>query len=99
RSTSLRLLSVPGVSHDNVERAVTIARRQSDHLGRLVSDLLDVTRAVSGKMAIERHPVRLDESVARYVELLSGLGRLEGRTVPVEVEPVTILADAVRLEQ
>src|SRR6185503_6888768 len=93
------LLAVPGASRENVERAVTIARRQSDHLARLVSDLLDVTRAVSGKMAIELRRVRLDEAVSRYVELLTGLGRLEGRIVTVEVEPVTIQADPVRLEQ
>jgi signal transduction histidine kinase len=98
-STSLQLLAVPGASRENVERAVTIARRQSDHLARLVSDLLDVTRAVSGKMAIELRRVRLDEAVSRYVELLTGLGRLEGRIVTVEVEPVTIQADPVRLEQ
>jgi signal transduction histidine kinase len=98
-TTSLQLLSVPGVSHDNVERAVMIARRQSDHLARLVSDLLDVTRAVSGKMAIELRRVRLDEAAARYVELVTSLGRMEDRKVNVEVEPVTILADPVRLEQ
>ena len=98
-STSLQLLQIPGVSRENVERAVAIARRQSDHLARLVSDLLDVTHAVSGKMAIELRRMRLDEAASHYVELLSGLGRLEGRKVSVDVQPVTIQADAVRLEQ
>ena len=98
-STSLQLLGLPGVSRDNADRAVTIARRQSDHLSRLLSDLLDVTRAVSGKMALEKRRVQLDEVVTRYVELLRSLGRLEGRTVAVDVEAVAVNGDTVRLEQ
>jgi signal transduction histidine kinase/CheY-like chemotaxis protein len=98
-TTSLHLLSLPGVTRESADRAVAIARRQSEHLAKLMSDLLDVTRAVSGKMTIEMNPVRLDEAVRRYAELLLGLGRLEGRKLAVDAHAVTINADVVRLEQ
>jgi signal transduction histidine kinase len=98
-STSLQLLALPKVGAGDAERAVAIARRQTDHLTGLLSDLLDVTRAVSGKISLDLRRVRLDESVRRYVELLKGLGRLELRTVTVDVQPVAVHADAVRLEQ
>jgi len=98
-ANSLQLLTMPNVNRDTVERAVAIARRQSDYLARLLGDLLDVTRAVSGKMALELRPVKLDETAQRCVDLLTGLGQLEGRTVSVETEPVVINADVVRVEQ
>ena len=98
-TTSLQLLGTSGITAENAERAVAIARRQSDHLGRLLGDLLDVTRAVSGKMAFDARVVRLDEAAERHVELLKSLGRLDARTVTVDAQPVAVSADPVRLEQ
>ena len=38
--------------------------RQSGHLGRLVDDLLDVARVMTGKILLEREPLDLAELVA-----------------------------------
>jgi len=98
-AASLHTLAQPAASRENAERAVAIARRQCDHLARLLGDLLDVTRAVSGKVALELRPVRLDETARRCVELVSDPARREGRTIAIDAEPAIINADAVRLEQ
>jgi signal transduction histidine kinase/ActR/RegA family two-component response regulator len=98
-AASLHTLAQPAASPEDAERAVAIARRQCDQLARLLGDLLDVTRAVSGKVALELRSVRLDETVRRCVELVSDPARREGRTIAVDAEPVIVNADAVRLEQ
>ncbi|HVJ28971.1 MAG TPA: PAS domain-containing protein, partial [Gammaproteobacteria bacterium] len=48
------------------EAAVPIAmlRRQSDHLGRLLDDLLDVTRIAQGRIALKQQPLEIGTIVA-----------------------------------
>jgi CheY-like chemotaxis protein len=78
-----------------------IVERQTEHLTRLVDDLLDVSRVTSGKIVLRR--VRVD-----VVELLrrctSALGKgLEQQGLVLELtlpsQPVLVDGDAVRLEQ
>lgn len=98
-ANSLEMLSRPGTAPEQAERAVATARRQGSHLSRLVGDLLDVARAVSGKMALELRPVRLDETARRAVEALQGSTGLEARTLALEAEPTVVRADPERLQQ
>ena len=44
-------------------RATGIIKRQVVHMARLVDDLLDVGRAVTGKIVLKRAPVNLADSV------------------------------------
>ncbi len=78
-----------------------IIARQTRHLGRLLEDLLDVTRVAFGKLALERRPLDLGEVVGRCVEALEAAGRLAGHPVDVRLppEPVPVEGDRVRLEQ
>ena len=47
-------------------RATGIIKRQVVHMARLVDDLLDVGRAVTGKIVLKRQPVNLAESVKSH---------------------------------
>jgi CheY-like chemotaxis protein len=71
--------------------------RQVDHLRRLVDDLLDVGRVMTGKIVLERVPLDL----ARVVE--HALGTLGASTrahrIVTALEPVWVSGDATRLEQ
>jgi signal transduction histidine kinase/ActR/RegA family two-component response regulator len=98
-ATALDMLERPATGRDAATRALSIARRQSTHLTRLLNDLLDVVRAVSGKITLELRPVRLDETVRRCADLLAGARPLEGRTLAVDVDPLVVMADPLRLEQ
>jgi hypothetical protein len=51
-SSAASLIGLPGVSADGVQRAKKIIQRQSQHLGRIVDDLLDLSRAMSGKILL-----------------------------------------------
>jgi two-component system, sensor histidine kinase len=79
----------------------TIIRRQTQHLARLVDDLLDVSRITSGKIALQRTPVELVELVRRCIA--SAAASRSGAQRSIEFEPLAsplwIEGDGVRLDQ
>ena len=80
-------------------RATGIIKRQVVHMARLVDDLLDVGRAVTGKIVLKRDPVNLAEAVKASVSAIaSGNPNNHGR-VDLVSEPVWVSGDPVRLEQ
>jgi len=68
------------------------------HMARLVDDLLDVGRVVTGKIALTRRQLDLGESVRAYVTAITSDELTRGR-IEVVTESVWVDADAVRLEQ
>jgi two-component system, sensor histidine kinase len=80
-------------------RATGIIKRQVVHMARLVDDLLDVGRAVTGKIVLKRLPVNLAESVKTTISTIaSGNPNNQGR-IDLASEPVWVSGDAVRIEQ
>ena len=49
-------------------RSRAIIGRQAQHLSRLIDDLLDVSRIMSGKITLQRGPLDLREVVRQCVE-------------------------------
>jgi signal transduction histidine kinase/ActR/RegA family two-component response regulator len=83
------------------DRALEIVKRQSDQLGRIVEDLLNVARVASGRITLRREPVLLATVVEHAVE--SALGLIQDRhhdlVVSLPNEPLQVSGDPVRLEQ
>ena len=80
-------------------RATGIIKRQVVHMARLVDDLLDVGRAVTGKIVLKRQPVSLADVVKASIgAIASGNPNNHGR-VDLVSEPVWVSGDPVRLEQ
>jgi PAS domain S-box-containing protein len=80
-------------------RATGIIKRQVTHMARLVDDLLDVGRAVTGKIVLKRAPVNLADAVKASVNAIaSGNSGNQGR-IDLVSEPVWVSGDTVRLEQ
>jgi signal transduction histidine kinase/CheY-like chemotaxis protein/PAS domain-containing protein len=90
-------------SLDEVQRprALEIARRQVDQLGRLIDDLLDIARITQGRIALRKERVNLTEIIERAVESVRTL--VEERGVQLAVAHTTaavrVEADPARLEQ
>jgi len=80
---------------------VRLIERQSRNLTRIVNDLLDLSRVVSGKIVIKAQVIDFRNAVQQTVESLVEYARLHGVTVEVDVpnEPVSVSADPVRAEQ
>ncbi len=81
-------------------RHVEILRRQTQHLVRLVDDLLDVSRISSGKVELAREVLPLAPLVSRALEMVQPLIAERQHAVQVEVPPgLHLQADAVRIAQ
>jgi signal transduction histidine kinase/integral membrane sensor domain MASE1/ActR/RegA family two-component response regulator len=80
-------------------RARAIIARQAQHLGRLVDDLLDVSRATTGKISLQHDVVDLAGVVERAAAGLTARHTAGTHDISLAVPPVRVLGDAVRLEQ
>lgn len=78
-----------------------IIERQVRHLSRLVDDLLDISRIVSGKIVLRPERVDLRDTVAKAIELtLPALqARAEMPRVSLPDAPVPVQGDPLRLAQ
>ena len=79
----------------------TVIERQVGQMSRLIDDLLDVSRATTGKLRLVLAPVRVDDLVARAIEAAEPA--MAGRGQSLEVigreHSVYLNADATRLIQ
>ncbi len=81
------------------QTANAVIARQAEHLGRIVDDLLDLSRVISGKIALERGPLDLAAHARNVVATLDAAGRTQRHTVTVNASPAWIDGDATRIEQ
>ena len=98
-STAVSLLGVAGGREATADRARAVIDRQTRHLSRLVDDLLDVSRATTGKAVLVREPLDFGELVTTVMNTWRSSGRFERHHVIVEVESVWVHADEARMEQ
>jgi PAS domain S-box-containing protein len=83
-----------------VERAAKAIKRNVDHQTRLIDDLLDTSRIVSGKLNIERRVVNLAEIVNAALEAARpGAAAKEITLRFTPSEPVMVVGDPGRLQQ
>ncbi len=95
---AVQVLGLQPLRDRRAEHAREVIHRQALHMARLVDDLLDVARVMTGKIVLDRLPVNLADSVQRCVAGLVS-GRAVTRRIDMELEPAWVLADPVRLEQ
>jgi len=79
--------------------AHAILRRQVEHLTHLVNDLLDVERVMTGKIALERSPLELADTVEHTLATLNAAGRLDRHELEVNTATVWVDADRTRIDQ
>jgi PAS domain S-box-containing protein len=75
--------------------------RQVAHLGRLVDDLLDISRITQDKITLQKTPVKLEAAVNAALEVVRPSTDATGHRIEVRIpaEPIWIDADPVRLTQ
>jgi signal transduction histidine kinase len=98
-SSASSLIGLPGANGDTVARAKQIIQRQSQHLSRIVDDLLDLSRAMSGKILLARKPIDLSNLVSGCLETFRATGRTAGYRFSVDLAPGWVDGDPTRLEQ
>jgi CheY-like chemotaxis protein len=68
-TTAVHLLRQPGLADGERERTQEMLQRQTRHLGRIVDDLLDVTRITRGRIELRKERVDLARLVRVAVRL------------------------------
>ena len=98
-SSAAALIDMPGAGLDTASRARQIIGRQSQHLSRIVDDLLDLSRAMSGKILLARRPVDMASLVGACLDTFRATGRTAGYRIDVDLAPNWVDGDPTRLEQ
>ena len=98
-SNASTLLDAPNLQPEQSARARAVITRQVGHLARLTDDLLEVGRALMGKIQLRRQPLDLAVLVAQSVATLKSAQRLRNHHLQEEYRPVWADCDAVRLDQ
>ncbi len=98
---ALEILRVTEGNPDTARKAREMMERQLKQMVRLVDDLLDVSRITTGKLAVRRIPMDLQDAVTDAVE--TARGAIEARGQDLVVKPargaVPIDGDRTRLAQ
>jgi signal transduction histidine kinase len=86
---------------DQQEQARHTIVRQTNHLVRLVDDLLDVSRINQGKITLRRESTELSAFVGAALETVQPIMQTRQHTLGVSLppQPVTLHGDSVRLAQ
>jgi signal transduction histidine kinase/DNA-binding response OmpR family regulator len=83
-----------------VDRALVIIERNAQSQARIIEDMLDLSRIISGRLRLEVRPTSLREPIFGAVEAVRPAAEAKG--VTLEVDPVdgsTLEADPDRLQQ
>jgi len=98
-SSAVHLLKQAGLEDKHRQFAQDVIARQSEHLARIVDDLLDVGRAITGKIMLNREPIDLNAAVGNALRTLDAAGTTADRCVTMEGASVWVNADRTRIEQ
>lgn len=93
------LLERVGLGAPGAERCLGIISRQNHHLSHIVNDLLDVSRLMSGKIALEKEPLDMADCVRQCVEALRTTELAKGHPITVQASRTGFSGDAVRIDQ
>lgn len=98
-STSLQLVKLGKTTGNFPSKAFDIIQRQSGHLTRMVDDLLDASRMLTGKLILNNTLLKLDIALSNCIESIQNTGKADGYKIHVDIEPVNVMADATRIDQ
>ena len=98
-SAASALLKLATADSEALRSAQRVIERQTRQLGRLVEDLLDVSRIAMGKAVLERQLLDLGLLVDGVLKTWSDAGRLRRHRVQSDIGPGWVNGDPARLEQ
>lgn len=97
--SGLDVLRLSAREPELADRVLTMMERQMVHLGRLVDDLLDVSRISQGKVTLRTEPADLSAIIRAAVETNASGSPTRRIRVQLPSEPLIVGGDPVRLAQ
>ena len=98
-SMAAAVLDTGAQTGESSVRLVASIRRQTQHLARLIDDLLDIGRMTANKLILRKEPFDLGEAARRCVDMLAQTRGLAPGRIELAFESVWIDADPVRITQ
>src|SRR3984893_6219617 len=98
-SNAVYVLDRAGKPDDVTASARGVTALQSTHLGRLMDDLVDGSRVMSGKIRLDLKPLELHEVAKRVLGTQRETGKVDRHRVTFDGAPVWIHGDGTRIEQ
>lgn len=95
--TAAALMAIPTVGPTAVAKAKLVIERQSRHLTLMVDELLDLSRALSGKLTLQKHPFDLADVVRECLQIPALAEQARERFLNIELQPVPVHADYGRM--
>lgn len=96
-----QMLQAGGLDQETQTKAIETINRNALFQARLISDLLDISRIVSGKLRLEPKPLDLRSVVKAALDSIRPAG--EAKEIHIDLfvpfDPCMVLGDAVRLQQ
>src|SRR5678816_1284507 len=96
-----RLLHSKQLSEQDRERAIQIIQRNAESQAKLIEDLLEVSRIITGKLRIEFQPVTLPSIVEAVINSLRPAADAKYLQLETAIDPAAgpVLGDPARLQQ
>jgi signal transduction histidine kinase/ActR/RegA family two-component response regulator len=80
-------------------RWLRVIQRQTQHLARLIDDLLDIARVTVNKISLRMEPVNLSSAVERSVRAFTSAGFVHPSRIDLQLENTWVNADPDRVAQ
>jgi PAS domain S-box-containing protein len=86
---------------EDIDRALAVIERNARSQAKLIDDVLDVSRIISGKLSLSLAPTNVATALRKAVETVTPAAQAKNITIDVDVadDALTILADGERLQQ
>jgi PAS domain S-box-containing protein len=90
-----------GAGNDDLKKGLALIADNGTALSRLIGDLLDMSRIVSGRVTLDARPLDLAELVTQAVASHRPAAEAKRITIGLDVrsDPMIVLGDATRLQQ
>jgi signal transduction histidine kinase/ActR/RegA family two-component response regulator len=97
----VRMLATKALSEEERTRALGAVERNARAQTRLIDDLLDVSRAISGKLRLEPRPLHVPDAVRAAIDTVAPAIEAKDIQLDLQFEPgiSAILADSDRVQQ
>jgi PAS domain S-box-containing protein len=95
------LAAHPNTTPDRVQWSLAVIERQTEHMARLLDDLLDVSRITRGRLEVRRGRVVLRDVLDAAVETARPVIDASKHTLTISLpdEPLVLDVDAMRISQ
>ena len=98
----IQILRTRRLDQEEVDRAIEVIERNAKGQAEMISDILFVSRVITGKLEIKHEPVAVDEIINSVVDVIKPSADAKSLHLSIEAggfEPVPVEGDSERLEQ